>query len=194
MRRLLALLMAGALLTSCTGDRAVDTTLADTSTSSRPETTTTVEGQATTTAPLSTTSTTSPDPLAPEGSGCTPGPGELPDGEWYGGVRGFDEQGVSFDLACFFVGDAATAAAAEDGEESPPPNDYYVRNQNEQVRELTVGPDIPVIWYPTGDPNDAVHGSYQNWIEHLATQESYLALWVTIDDGMVTMIEEQWVP
>lgn len=196
MRRSGALLVVLAMLAACSDDGAEDTTTTTSqapSATSQPDTTTTAERVASTTAAPPTTATTS-DPFAAEGSGCTPGPGALPDGEWYGGVREFDDERLGFDLACFYIGDAATAAAAEDGEESPPPNDYYVRNENEQVRELTVGADTPVIWYPSGDPNDQVDGTYAEWIAYLATRESYLAVWMTIEDGSVTTIEEQWVP
>lgn len=190
------MLIAAVVFASCAGDGAANTTTTSTQppTTGRPDTTTTGDASTPTTTPPPTTSTTEGDPLAPEGSGCAPGPGDLPDGEWYGGVRRFDDQGISFDLACFFVGDAATSAAAEDGEESPPPNDYYVRNQNAEARDLTIDADTPVTWYPSGDPSDVVNGTFVEWVDYLATRESYLAIWVTIDDGVVTMVEEQWVP
>ncbi|HUG08657.1 MAG TPA: hypothetical protein VMP13_07165, partial [Acidimicrobiia bacterium] len=85
-------------------------------------------------------------------------------------------------------------AAAEDEEESPPPNDYYVRNESEEVRILAVPADTPVTWYTSGDPNDEVAGKYAEWIEFLATQESYLGVWVTVEGGAVTEIAEWWVP
>lgn len=127
------------------------------------------------------------------GSGCEPGSNELPDGEWYGGVRGFDAEGIGFDLACLYTGEAAEAAAAED-EEEPPPNDYYVRNQNELVRQLDVGAETPLTWYTSGDPSDEVHGTFLEWIDFLSTQEAYLGIWVTVEGGEVTEIREWWVP
>ena len=129
-----------------------------------------------------------------ERSGCSPGTEALPDGEWYGGVRAFDDRTISFDLACLFTGEAAIAAAAEDGEESPPPNDYYVRNENDEVRVLVVEEETPVTRYTSGDPSDVEMGTYPEWIEWLATQESYLGIWVTIEGGAVTEIAEWWVP
>lgn len=198
MRRVTALLAATAMLVSCSGDGAGETTTTSadpqtTTSTNEPPTTTTSPATTTTTPPASTT-TTDGDPLAPEGSGCTPETAVLPDGEWYGGVRSFDEQGISFDLACLLTGEAAEAAATEDGEESPPPNDYYVRNESDEVRVLAVRPDTPVTWYPSGDPNDEVKGTYTEWTEFLSTQESYLGIWVTIESGAVTEIAEWWVP
>lgn len=203
MRKAFAVLCVVVLFSACSGGDAADTTTTTTdpvTTAPSVTSTTTLEATTTTTQPASTTTTTIPtttttrDPLAPEGSGCTPGTEVLPDGEWYGGVRAFDEQTISFDLACLFIGDAATAAAAADGEESPPPNDYYVRNENEQIRVLTVAADTPLTWYTSGDPNDEETGTYTEWLDWLATQESYLGIWVTIESGTVTEIQERWVP
>lgn len=205
MSKSLTLLTALIVLAACSGGGSEDTTTstttpADTTTStSRPTTTTnpppttTTTEAATTTLPTAST-TTAVDVLAPEGSGCTPGAGALPDGLWYGQVADFDADGIAFDLACWFSGDAATAAAAEDGEESPPPNPYYVRNQNEQLRELEIEPDTPVLWYLSGDPTDSQEGSFREWIEFLGTQEFRLGIWLTISEGEVTEIEEMWVP
>ncbi len=202
MRKAISLLAAIALVTACSGGETTDeptTSTADaeltTTTSAAPGTTfaptTTVEPSTTTTQAATTTTV---DPMAPEGSGCEPGTDDLPDGEWYGGVREFDASGIGFDLACLFTGEAAIAASAEDGEESPPPNDYYVRNQNEQVRRLDVAADTPCTWYTSGDPNDEVNGTFSEWVEFLGTQEAYLGIWVTIEGGQVTEITEWWVP
>lgn len=198
MRKTIALLMV--VLTACSGGDTVDTTTTEATPTTAGTPTTAATSTTTTTRPETTTTTVAPtttapvDPLAPEGSGCTPGTEGLPDGVWYGGVRAFDAQTISFDLACLFIGEAAIAAAAEDGEESPPPNDYYVRNENDQVRVLVVDDETPVTWYTSGDPNDEETGTYPEWIAFLATQESYLGIWVTIESGAVTEIAERWVP
>jgi hypothetical protein len=203
MRTHLALLTIGVLLTACSGAGEADTS---STTIALPETTTTAVPGTTSSHPVVSTTTTTPpatsslpttttlDVLAPEGSGCTPGTDLLPDGVWYGLVADFDDDGISFDLGCWFSGDAATAAAAEDGEESPPPNDYYVRNQNTQLRELEVAPDTPVLWYLSGDPSDSQQATFSEWVEFLETQEFRLGVWLTISGGEVTEIEEQWVP
>lgn len=209
MRRLLIPLVVGALIVSCTDEGADEDT---TTTTASEMTTTSAANPPETTAPA--TSTTGPPPttttVAPtttatapsspgiiegaEGSGCAPGGDDLPTGLWFGRVDSFDEEGISFDLACWFSGDAATAAAAEDGEESPPPNDYYVRNENEQLRFLAVSADTPVLWYLSGDPNDSQSGTFVEWTDFLSQRDFYLGIWVTIANGEVTQIEEQWVP
>lgn len=197
MRNLLTHLIGVILVAACSGDITAETTA--TSTPS-PTTTTPVALTTTSTTAPATSSTAIPaatstvvDSLAPQGSGCTPGSDRLPDGLWYGRVADFDDEGIAFDLACWFTGDAATTAAAEDGEESPP-NGYYVRNQNEQLRNLDVEAVTPVLWYLSGDPSDSRQGTFAEWVDFLATQGFRLDIWLTIDEGGVTQIEEQWVP
>ncbi len=68
------------------------------------------------------------------------------------------------------------------------------RNETDQLRMPTVDPDTPVTWYASGDPNDEITGTYAEWIDFLATQESYLGIWVTVESGTVTEIAERWVP
>ncbi len=185
------------LLAACSGDGNDATTTSEApgpTTTSQPATTSTTLPPSTTTTSALSTSTTESDPLAPEGSGCTPGTTELPDGEWYGQVDAFDSTGISFDLACWFTGEAAEVAAADDGEESPPPNDYYVRNENDEVRLLMVDPSVHVTSYPSGDPNDFVEGTFADWTEYLEGVEFRLGIWVTVTGGQVTEIAEQWVP
>lgn len=194
MRRLIALGTGVALLAACSAETGVDTT----STTRAP--TTTVEVATTTTPGPTTTTTMTPsttgvsDEPVPQGSGCTPGTDVLPDGTWYGLVADFNTDGISFDLACWFSGDDAVVAAAADGEESPPPNDYYVRNHNDLLRNLEVDASTPVTWYPSGAPDDVAEGTFADWTAHLAEEEIWFGVWVTITDGRVSEIEEMWVP
>lgn len=190
MKRLMALGLALALLTSCS-DAEVDTTSTIQATTTSGQETTTSTSLAPTT---SVTTTGVPEEAVPDGSGCTPGAGDLPDGNWYGLVADFSADGISFDLACWFSNPDATVAAAEDGEESPPPNDYYVRNHNDLLRHLEVDPSTPVTWYPSGAPDDVAEGTFADWTDHLAEEEIWFGVWVTISDGAVTEIEEMWVP
>jgi hypothetical protein len=174
-----------------------DTTVAPTTTSAEATTTTTTTApETTTTAPAATTTTLGSVLDEAEGSGCTPGEGDLPDGEWYGGVIEAEGDTIGFDLACWFTGDAATLAAAEDGEESPPPNDYYVRNVNPAVRTITVGADVEVVWYPEfGDPSSEATTTFTEWIAALSDRGEFIpGIWLEIEDGEVVSIQEQWVP
>lgn len=179
--------------TAGTTTEAPTTTLASTTTAPVETSTTTP----TTSTTAQTTSTTSGSVLdEAEGSGCTPGDGDLPDGEWYGLVASLDPSGIEFDLACWFSGDAAVRAAAEDGEESPPPNDYYVRNSNPALRTVEVTGEVGVTWYPNlGDPTSEAQVTYSEWIGGVADRGDFMpGIWIEIEDGSVTEIREQWVP
>jgi hypothetical protein len=131
-----------------------------------------------------------------ENSGCTPPSGNgLPDGRWFGYVETVSADDLGFDLACWFTGTAAAAAASEDGEESPPPNDYYVRNLNEVVRTLTVGSGTEVAWLPSpGDPTSLEVVSYAQWRVEQPGRLYAPGVWITVDDGEITSIQEQYVP
>jgi hypothetical protein len=196
------LLLLGACVTSTEPEDSTTvsgriTTVVMTSTTAPPATEVTITptsmAATTTTAPPATT-TTSTNDLA-EGSGCTPGTDTLPDGLWYGEATALGERGLEFDLACWFVGDAATAAAAEDGEESPPPNDYYVRNQSDRIRSLTVTLNAPVTWYPEiGVLASETTITYAEWRTLREQRDFQLAVWLEVEDGTVVSIVEQWVP
>ena len=186
------------LLASCAGgDGEVSVT------TSLPAATTTAPDVVTTTSPVATitptsqatTPTTVPTAEGPQGSGCSPGDAAtLPEGEWFGYLTAASASGIEFDLACWFTGQAAIDAAAEDGEESPPPNDYYVRNDNSQIRSLTVSPEAEVLWYPTGDPTGDAEVTFQQWFDEVEGRGFMFGVWLDVIDGEVAAMREQWVP
>ena len=99
---------------------------------------------------------------------------------------------ITFDLIQFFTGEAAAKAAAEDGEESPPPNDYYVRNVNPKLRTLPVRADATIT-------ANQVAGSNQDVLVSLAklatfTQDRSPVFWITVEQGQVTKIAQQFQP
>ena len=165
-----------------------------TSTTTDAPSTSTTDPASSTTVPATTTTGAGGDDGA-EGSGCTPGPGALADGEWFGFVVASDDADLEFDLACWFTGDAAVEAAAEDGEASPPPNDYYVRNVNETLRTVSVASDVEVTWYPeVGDPASETTLTYAEWDSQRDQRGVDLGVWLEVDDGAIVEIREQWVP
>ena len=192
------LIIGLALVVACGEGAATSTTLASTTTTTEAPTTTTTLQPTTTAAPATTvttgaSTTTTPDDGA-EGSGCSPGEGSLPDGDWFGLVTSRRDGSLDFDLACWFTGDAAVQASAEDGEESPPPNDYYVRNSNPATREVPVGENVEVAFFPDGDPTNETDIDYDDWAALLATRGYELGVWLKVEDGVITEISEQWVP
>lgn len=202
-RRLLFLLACVALVAAACGDGSgSDTTSTSTSTSTTvpaattttPATTTSSEATTSTSAATTTSATAGDTNDLAEGSGCKPGGGPLPDGEWYGLVVSRSDDSLEFDLACWFTGDAAVLAAAEDGEESPPPNDYYVRNANPETRDVPVASDIEVVFYPDGDPTNEDTVSYEEWATLVAQRGYELGVWIEVEEGVIAEIREQWVP
>lgn len=206
-RHFLALLAGVALVLAACGDGAGSdttstiTTIPPVSTTIPPVTTTTTAPTTTTSSSTTSTlgSTTTTDSVIDtndlaEGSGCKPGAGPLPDGEWYGLVVSRSDDSLEFDLACWFTGDAAVLAAAEDGEESPPPNDYYVRNANPETRDVPVASEVEVVFYPDGDPTNEDTVSYDEWVGLVAQRGYEVGVWLEVEEGMITEIREQWVP
>ena len=157
--------------------------------------TTTVAPSTTTAAPPTTTAAPDTNLLA-ERSGCTPGTTDsLPDGEWFGSVVATTAGDLNFDLACWFTGDAAALAALEDGEESPPPNDYYVRNFSDKIRTIAVAADAAVTWLPdAGDPSSEELVTYVDWLVGRAGRDYQPGVWLIIEGGAITDIQEQFVP
>ncbi len=161
-------------------------------------TTTSTTSSTTTTMPATTTTTTTVpavDNSGADGSGCTPGAGALPDGRWYGLVKGVGAASIDFDLACWFSGEAAVRAARADGAESPPPNDYYVRNVNPALRTLAVGSGATVTWFRNvGDPTTETTTGYSEWQAAQAGRGAVPGVWVRVAGGVVTEIVEQYTP
>jgi hypothetical protein len=198
-----ARVIALALVTACSGSSggeagtttsAATTTGPTVTTRTTPPTTMATTPATTTAATTGASPTTTAPPDGPSGSGCTPGDAVvLPEGEWYGVVVSATESGIEFDLACWFTGEAAVMAAAEDGGETPP-NDYYVRNENPQVRSLSVSAETEVIWYPTGDPASEVTATFADWVEGTNSRGLLYGVWLEVIDGEVFRLREQWVP
>lgn len=223
-RPLTALVAIGLVLAACGGDS--DDTTADTSTSTGSTATTdtsstssesTTTTDATTTSESTTTTTGSvpddvvyavadpamvPPPLGDgpaNGSGCNPGPGDLPDGVWFGIVRELADTSVEFDLACWFGGEAANEAAAEDGEtEIPVPNDYYIRNESDVLRTVPVVADAPTWIIPTDPGLGSESRAWTEWVAdpigYVPCPGQYCLAWLYVNDGQATEVVTQYTP
>ena len=106
---------------------------------------------------------------------------------------------MTFDLAYFLTSDAANQAAADHGVETPVPNDYYIVNDNPRLRTMTMSPTVEILvvdWtnccnttsvpYPdwaaaVKSPTDALHGTASGY-------------WMTVQDGLIVKLEEQYTP
>ncbi len=177
---------------------AESTTTAVPAPTTSPTTSTTAEpGTTTTTTTVAPSTIAAPDTNAlADGSGCTPGSDELPDGEWFGYVVSATADTVDFDLACWFTGDAAVLAAAEDGDESPPPNDYHVRNENPMLRTVGVSPAVEVAAMTNvGDPATEGPMAFADWVAvRVDGPDPPMDVWIVVEDGLVVSITEQYRP
>jgi hypothetical protein len=105
---------------------------------------------------------------------------------------------VTFDLIQFYTGRAAAKAAAEDHQESPPPNDHYIRNTNPRLRTLRVRPGAPITVNTLAF--EETGSSTRNVVVSLAKlaswfpRESRPTFWITVQDGRVVRIQEQFLP
>jgi hypothetical protein len=197
-RPLVALGVVAVLAAGCgsdDGEDAGDDSSTTETTAKDDKTTTTGEGTTTTgdDYPGSTTTTSGsslPDepPFhddAASGSGCNPGPRDLGDGWWYGTLEGPPGAEVSFDLACYYVGTIAEAKAASRGDEVT--NDYYVVNDNEQVRAVPLAGGATGSCVELGATLDSVDCAP-------AEMSGDWAVWIRVQDGYVDRIVEQYAP
>ena len=169
--------------TTSTTEATIPTVEATTNTSES-TTTTTAETTATTTTPATTATTAAPTTAlaVPSGSGCSPGPGSLPDGEWYGFIRSSSANSIDFDLACFFYDEQADLAALEDDRPEEVRYDEYVRNNVPTLRTMAVTADVSVN-RSTERPANITFGEW--------TTSRYLGVWLTIINGDIVLIRVQ---
>jgi hypothetical protein len=142
----------------------------------------------------------SPDPLPGSdgwfGSGCSPGPGPLPDGVWFGAVRGVTPSTVTFDLACVdFLSDHEHEG------------DWRISNDNPRFREVPVAasarfsclgsavlgypcsPDVRYeVWMRAAEDILEHHPESTEWNE--TDPLGKIPVWLFVNDGVVTEIYE----
>lgn len=163
----------------------------------------------TATAPTGATGATGATEPTSENLGCgTSAPDTLPDGRYFGFVKDVNTSTgtMSFDLACFYTGDAANQQAAARGDEVPVPNDVYIVNDNPKTRDLTLSPSVNLLlidWNKCcktkpGATLDgfatAIGGKGFTEIGGWKYNGQFSPYWVTIDGGQVALIEEQFLP
>jgi hypothetical protein len=142
------------------------------------------------------------------GSGEPAATPQLADGRYFGYIRWVGEPTIAFDRAQFLMGEAANEAAVadhaiEEGETAP--NDYYIRNRDHRVVELSLADDVRVTAVRcAAGCKDGVAGDFDAWAASFSTpgQKSLMDdyrgaqghYWVTIRHGRVIAIEEQYLP
>ena len=150
-------------------------------------------------APEQTQTSTQPAP--------TPGPSPA---EQFGYIRSVSTAGpaatLAFDEAEFLTGDAAQKAAEEDGVVAPGetvPNDYYIPNRDQTTQTLRIANDAkitakrcPLCRHGRDGQLDSFLASFMKGRQTFADpyRGKYSLYWLTIRDGEVAAIVEQYVP
>ena len=101
---------------------------------------------------------------------------------------------MEFDLACFFFGEAAYAEAEKAGEE---PLDFFIRNENDLLRTVSIDPATPTHWIDWTGSLNLIVGTYVEWPDPDRTGGScpdYCPVWLLLEGGVVTDVVEQYIP
>jgi hypothetical protein len=137
----------------------------------------------------------------------TPGPSPA---EHFGYIRSVSTAGpaatLAFDEAQFLTGQAAQKAAEEDGVVAPGetvPNDYYIPNRDQTTQTLRIANDAkitakrcPLCRHGRDGQLDSFLASFMKGRQTFADpyRGKYSLYWLTIKDGEVAAIDEQYVP
>lgn len=119
------------------------------------------------------------------------------------GTEWLEEPMLTVDYLQFLTGDEAADAAAAHGDESPPPNDYYIANDNPRLRTYPVDRTIRVTLVTTSegfsDPDgyEVDFGLFYDGLQGMSGEVPGMwdtPYWITIEDGVITEIEAQYLP
>ena len=114
-----------------------------------------------------------------------------------------DPPRLVIDLEQFFTGPEADAAASEDGVLPPGeqhvPNDFYIRNENPQWRVVPIDPatEVSLVTYPFGQIDAPLVVTLGRFGKLFDSDKNFIAgfpYWITVSDGVVVAIEEQYIP
>ncbi len=142
------------------------------------------------------------------GAEPTPFPGALlEDGRHFGYVRSVDADAgtIEFDLAYFLSGKEANDAYHAAGGTGPVPNDHFVVNDNPMLRTLTLAPDVRLRLLDWNHCCETFFdGDLSLFAQAIAQQADVTdgdliyrgqsQWWITVENGFVTEIEEQYSP
>jgi hypothetical protein len=124
----------------------------------------------------------------------------LDDGRYFGALIavGADQEPprLMIDIEQWFTDQAAIAAAIEDGVIEPGeiiPNGYYIRNENPRWRTIEIDPaaTVSLTVYPYGQVDDPQIVSLERFADLSLGWSEY---WITMEDGRVVAIEQQYIP
>ena len=151
-----------------------------------------------------------PEPT-PTKTSTQPAPAPRPTpAEHFGYIRSVSTAGraatLAFDEAAFLTGKKAQRAAEADGAVEPGeavPNDYYIRNPDKETRTLRIANDAKITARRCSLCRDGRPGELGPFLAAFMKgrqtfadpyRGKYSQYWLTIRDGVVIAIEEQYVP
>lgn len=156
-------------------------------------------GPAPTAAPVQPTESSEPSP-EPVGEPAA----DLPDGRYFVSpvdVTDGAPRELVFDLAYLLEGDEARQAAIDHGAAIPVPNDYFIVNDNAQLRQAPVSPTVVVRYLPVSAGTSQLQsGLFDPWAAAVndELQTDYAGgdawWWITLRLGQIERIEQQFLP
>jgi hypothetical protein len=131
----------------------------------------------------------------------------LEDGRHFGYVRSVDADArtIEFDLAYLLSGKEANDAYHAAGGTGPVPNDHFVVNDNPMLRTLPLSPDLRLRLLDWNHCCETFFDGDLSLFAQAIEQQTDVtdgdliyrgqsSWWVTVKDGVVTEIEEQYAP
>ena len=123
---------------------------------------------------------------------------ELQDGRQFGLIESVELQSspgtIVFDPADQLTGEAAHRAAAAHGDAVPVANDSYKVNDDPTVHTLALSPDVEIRLVNWDQCCDTVTADPESFKASFRGSDNYWGFWVTLEDGVVVEIEEQYHP
>ncbi|MEV4706255.1 hypothetical protein [Actinoplanes sp. NPDC049316] len=114
------------------------------------------------------------------------------DGRWPAYVTAVGEGTLTMDLVEFLTGDKAAKEwknrYPDSGDETPP-NDYLIVNDNKKKRTLPLAAKVPVLVTDGGSTADNEVG-----VAGLKERLEHRLYWLTVKDGKVVKVQEQFLP
>jgi hypothetical protein len=101
---------------------------------------------------------------------------------------------IVFDPADQLIGEEADRAAAAHGDEVPVANDSYKVNDDPTVHTLALSPDVEIGLINWDQCCATVTADPESFKASFRGSDNYWGFWVTLEDGVVVKIEEQYHP
>ena len=142
-----------------------------------------------------------PGSPSPASAGPAAGsPAVLPDGRSASYLKTVDlsKHAMTFDLIQLLFGKEATDAWVKKHPDEPdgPPEGYLLINDNKKLRTIAFAPDVTVKVVDFNAPNPSVTKpiAVADLPHHLAGEKNApLPYWLTVEQGVVTLVEEEYL-